>query len=285
MTDPTKVLREELAHILRQTSSSGINLVLAGGFGVLLRIDQARRSAKETLAPLPVARSTRDLDVVLPADVIVDPRATGALRRVLDDAGYEPFPGAEYYQFRKEKKVDGVEVLIKVDLFAQEPPEDAPVKRDARRIRPRHFTGLHAHRATEAIAITESPVLVPLSAGVSAATPNSFSYWILKLFALRDRIVSDEVELARQHAYDLYTLWASTDKGAWEAAQRISAGHSEHLCVLEARRFINSLFGTMPSIGTIRLREALRREGNEPDPDLIGDFCSDLLELLPPIDG
>lgn len=123
MTDPTAVLRAELADLVRDAEASGIKLVLIGGFGVLLRVELAGRRKVPTLAQrssdegpmLPVARATRDLDLLLAAELIVDPAATQRLREVLDARGYEPVPEAKYYQFQKIWREGVGDLVIKVD--------------------------------------------------------------------------------------------------------------------------------------------------------------------------
>lgn len=285
MTDPLQVLRQELARVLKETSPLGIELVLAGGFGVLLRVDIARSTETATLAPLPVARATRDLDLVMSADLIVDATRTEQLRRVLDASGYEPIASAQYYQFSKVVTTGDNEFTMKIDLFAEEPREGAPAVRDERRIRPQGFSGLHGHRATEAIAITERPVAIPLGDGVQVLTPNLFSFWLLKLVALRDRVEAEDRDHARRHAYDLYALWASTDEKGWEDSRVVSERHRDEPMVRQARGYARELFGTETSLGTIRLIEGMRQEGVDPDQALIERFATDLLELMHAIEG
>ena len=288
MTDPTAALREELAELVRDTEPKGIGLVLIGGLGVLLRVERVVREKLITLAQapgddepmLPVARATRDLDLMLGVEVIVDPAAMASLRQILDARGYEPIATAEYYQFKKVSPGPHGDLTIKVDLFAEEPADGAAVKRDDRRIRPRGYRELHAHRAREAIAIEESSVIVRLTDEISIATPNLFSFWLLKLFALRDRIESKEADEARVHAYDLYALWAATAKNDWTAAAAVSSRYQEHAIVLDANAVAEQLFGSAESFGTIRLLEALRERSGETNDDLVGRFRSDLVELL-----
>ena len=62
------------------------------------------------------------------------------------------------------------------------------------------------------------PVEIPLADEILVLTPNLFSFWLLRLFALSDRVESEDRDNARRHAYDLYALWASTDEEEWEDA-------------------------------------------------------------------
>jgi len=285
LIDPVQLLREELARLLRQTSPLGMELVLAGGFGVLLRVDHARSTEAVTLAPLATARATRDLDLVMSADLIIDAAQTEHLRRVLDEIGYEPIAAAEYYQFAKVVTTGDDELTVKIDLFAEEPDETAPTVRDERRIRPHGFSGLHAHRALEAVAITERPIEIPLSDRIHVLTPNLLSFWLLKLFALRDRVESEDRDHARRHAYDLYALWASTNEQEWEDASVVSTRHREEPAVRQARGYAADLFGTATSLGALRLIEGMRQEGANPDPARIERFATDLFELLPTVES
>lgn len=281
MSDSDPILAPELAGLVEATRPAGIDLVLVGGFGVLLRVVKARKEERETLGHLPATRSTRDLDLMLTAGVIVSADATARLREILEGRGYDSVSGTEHYQFVRVKRLGDFEATIKIDLFAEEPPEGAPVIRKERRIRPKGFNKLHGHRAEEAVAITESPVEVTLAEGITIPTPNLFSYWLLKLFALRDRIDSDEVEEARRHAFDLYALWAATNREQWTAASRVAEEHGDHPCAIEAATVVDKHFRAPSALGRIRLKEAFRSEGGSIDDEVIERFVASLEKLFP----
>lgn len=173
------------------------------------------------------------------------------------------------------------EMTVKIDLFGEEPRPDAAVTRDDRRIRPRGYRKLHGHRAEEAIAISEKPAAIPLEEGVSISTPNLFSYWLLKLFALRDRHERGQSEYAMEHVYDLYALWAATDEVGWDEAEETAARYADHPKVIEAGEIVADLFDDFEAPGTLLLRRALADRGIEVDRGLIGSFANDLRELLP----
>lgn len=278
MPDTDPILTPELRELVEATRDAGIDLVLVGGFGVLLRVVKARTEGKQTLGTLPPARSTRDLDLMLTAAVIVRPEATKELCRILEERGYSSVPGAEHYQFVRPAESD--EFTIKIDLFGEEPPEDAPVIRKERRIRPEGFSKLHGHRAKEAVAIAHSPVEVPLGEGLTVPTPNLFSYWLLKLFALRDRIDSEERQEARRHAYDMYALWAATNEEEWDAATGVAAEHRDHPCAIEAADIVEQHLSPAAALGRIRLKEAFRSEGVVVDGESIEEFVETLKTLF-----
>ncbi len=82
-----------------------------------------------------------------------------AIRQALDELGYSPVPGAEFYQFYREVTIGGAPRNLKFDfLAAPVPGEQAKtVKADVRRIRPRGATEtpMHAHKTPEAVTIEE----------------------------------------------------------------------------------------------------------------------------------
>ncbi len=88
MIDP---LKEELRTLARELRGHGIPLIIGGGYGLVLRTRMIAESGSRTLIlDFPSARSTEDLDIFLKAEVISDPKKTGAIRKALDRCGYGP---------------------------------------------------------------------------------------------------------------------------------------------------------------------------------------------------
>ena len=151
--DPLKQQLYQLAHRLR---SHDIPLIVGGGYGLLLKAKYIRELGERTrVDQLPIARSTGDVDLFLTASVIIDANSTDAIRSALDDLGYLPVPGAEYYQFYRDVEFGGTIRKTKFDFLSApiSGPDQALVKMDKRRIRPRKGTGLHAHTTPEAATI------------------------------------------------------------------------------------------------------------------------------------
>jgi len=126
----------------------------------LLKANHTRRIGAQTrLEQIPIARSTGDIDVFLTTEVITDKNNMAAIRQALDELGYSPVPGAEFYQFYREVTIGGAPRNLKFDfLAAPVPGEQAKtVKADVRRIRPRGATEtpMHAHKTPEAVTIEE----------------------------------------------------------------------------------------------------------------------------------
>jgi hypothetical protein len=149
-------LREFAAMLARE----GIPLIIGGGYGLLLKASYIQRiGARTRLGQIPVARSTGDIDVFLTTAVIIDKDRTTAIRQALDELGYSPVLGAEYYQFFREVVVGEARRDLKFDFLAA-PVSGAQakmVKVDVRRIRPCGVTEatMHAHTTPEALTIEE----------------------------------------------------------------------------------------------------------------------------------
>ena len=87
MTDP---LLSHLLDIVSDPASEG--LILAGGFGILLKQQYLQRIGAATLiATLPQGRPTRDLDFFLPLKLFVQPEHGNAVRRMLDRLEYKDY--------------------------------------------------------------------------------------------------------------------------------------------------------------------------------------------------
>lgn len=274
-----------LVELLAAADRTGLKMFLAGGLGVVLRVEFARVLGQPTLATPPVARSTRDIDLLLSATVIVDSGQMRELRGLLDALGYNPVPGAEFYQWVAG---DG----IRVDLQVETPIDLSDVQIDSRRVRPRgESVGLHARRLDEAVGCELHLVSIPLLengvlAGVGdapaalARTPNLFSYWSMKLLALRDTVQDPGQDYGRRHAYDMFALWASTTKPMWLNAGQVAAATADRAIRMETGEAAMNLFELADGLGRIRLKEALRSAGEERDSSEVDDMAADVLALF-----
>lgn len=284
MIDPLDPLIVELRALAKDLRAYGIPLIVGGGYGLLLRIDMIRQSDSRRLIPdLPFARSTEDLDLFLKAEVISDPEKTGPIREVLDRRGYEPV--VEHYQFQREIDYRGSTGKVKVDFLAALVPKEleTKVKTDRVRIRPRRGSGLHARVAPEALTIEES--LIPVDIGEDGERlvvylPHPFSYVLLKLHALRDRVDDERTDYGRHHAFDLYTTIATMTEEEWEESARIKEQHKDAPQVVEARRIVSELFADTTAVGALRLQEHTRSTGYDLAPERLNFFVESLQELI-----
>lgn len=158
MIEPS--LEGALIDLIREAKKHSIELILAGGLGVLLRVRRAQVLDKPTLAEPPVARTTHDLDFLLSPEVTIDAVQMKRFRGVLDQLGYREIETARCYQFVGGS--DGFDV--KVDLHVETPSAGVVgMKIDERRIRPHGYKQLHARRLEEALGSELYPVPIPIT--------------------------------------------------------------------------------------------------------------------------
>lgn len=111
-----------------------------------------------------LCRLTRRLDpddvrLLLGARVVADADRMDAVRAALEELGYQPVAGGEYYQWSRDLDVEGdTASRVRIDLLGQIPDDRSGVKITERRIRPHDFEGLHAHPVAEAAFIHEKTI-------------------------------------------------------------------------------------------------------------------------------
>lgn len=281
MPDP---LRIELRALARDLQARDIPLIVGGGYGLLLRAELIRSSGSRSLIPdLPTARSTEDLDIFLKAEVISDPNKTGPIREALDRRGYEPI--AKHFQFQREVEYLGRVRMVKVDFLAAPVPDELSkkVKADNVRLRPRGGKGLHAHVTPEALTVEESLIIVDIGEGdesLAIYLPHPFSYLLLKLYALRDRIHDERTSYGQHHAFDLYATIAMMTEAEWEECLRLKHKHEDAPRVIEAHHIATNLFADTTAIGALRLQEHVRSTGYNLSEEQLNIFLETLHELL-----
>jgi hypothetical protein len=223
--------------------------------------------------------------VFLTNEVIIDKNNMAAIRQALDELGYSPVLGAEYYQFFREVTIGGAPRSLKFDFLAAPVlGEQAKKMRvDVRRIRPRGATEapMHAHTTPEALTVEEHLLAVDIGEAdkrVEVCLPHPFSYVLLKLFALRDQIDNEEKKFGRHHAFDIYSSWAMMTEEEFEQAEQLRAAYSDVGVMPEALEIAHALFADENSPGMIRLKEHARLQNVE----LVetGAFISDIRTLF-----
>jgi hypothetical protein len=174
---------------------------------------------------------------------------------------------------------------VKIDLLAAPVSGDkkATVRQDRRRIRPRAGEGLHAHTTPEALTVEDLAQPVDLGGNEPSVVylPHPFSYLLLKLFALRDRIDDEAKGRGAYHAFDIYRTVAMMTSGEWEESVQMQARYATTEPVAEAGWLVKELFSSPESPGTVRLREHARAVGEQIPPENLRAMIDDLHELLP----
>lgn len=281
MIDP---LREELRALIRELQSRGIPLIIGGGYGLVLRTEMIAKSGSRTLIPdFPSARSTEDLDIFLKAEVISNSEKTGPIREALDRCGYEPV--VPNFQFQREIDYRDRSRSVKVDFLAAPVPAElsTSVKVDPVRIRPRSGQGLHAHVTPEALTVEESMILIDIGEGEESLTvylPHPFSYLLLKLYALRDRLDDQDADNGRHHAFDLYTTIATMTEREWDESRSIKDTYKDTPQVIEARNIASDLFADRTALGSLRLQEHARRTGYTLSQERLDFFLDSVRQLM-----
>jgi hypothetical protein len=276
------LLLRELGGIAERAKPLGTPLIIGGGVGLLLRDQRIRARGSRTLRSYPALRATSDLDLFLGAEIIADPHLMRGLRAVLDQEGFEPIGGTEYYQFVKQMPEGSALPAVKVDLLAAPPPEhDLMV--DERRIRPRGFRGLHAHVTPEALTIEDGLVEVLVPSGTSAVgvlLPHPFSYVILKLFAFRDRRDDPDKQFGRYHAFDIYTSVAMMNEEEFSEGREMRRRYADSPELREAQGIAASFFSSPTDLGLLRMREHMREARISKEAVDLDGFLLDLRDIF-----
>lgn len=276
------LLVDELCRIARRLAGDGISLIVAGGVGLLLRDQHIRETEAATLRAYPRLRATSDIDLFLSAEIISDEQKTQRIRRLLDELGYKPVETAKYYQFQRPLDDGAGLQVLKIDLLAPAAESDN-VKITTRRIRPHGFNELHAHVTPEAVTVEEYLTRVSLDCEGGKGLvylPHPFTYVVLKLFALRDRVDDPGKEYGRYHAFDIYVALSMMTEVEYEQAIELAKRFSGTPQLEEARSIVDEFFGDVAGLGVIRIREHVRAVSiPEDDLDLAG-LVTDLADLF-----
>jgi hypothetical protein len=246
----------ELIHFAKCFNQEDIPTIVAGGYGLVLKNRWLRDTDERTIySNLPPARSTADIDLFLTIEVISDAEKAQYIREELNRRGYEPVQGAENYQFIRELTAGR---SLKIDLLTPEPQNDEDdIRIKAQRVRPEGASNtIHGRKVPEAISLEENVRELQIIGQNDKATvylPDPFTYYLLKLFALRDR--RNEPLLARHHAFDMYLNLGMMTEDEWDQARQIFDTYQETRIVTEAKELTERFFGDLEAEGILRLRE------------------------------
>ena len=281
-------LRTALLDLLQRLEGSDVTLIIGGGFGILLKIEHVQKSRARTLLNAwPEPRSTNDIDLFLRPELLINSYKVKPLADAISDLGYKVVEGAEKYQFVKPGPTGGRAGSLKLDILTGPRSSFAGtgLRTDERRVRPNPSVGLHAHPVDEVPTLEENLLTVSVAGKLSSGEiredevllPHPFSFLMMKLFALHDRLDDKEKDFARYHALDIYAIAAATTENEWESALAMRNRHRDHPFVIRAAELAYDYFSQRTSRGMIRLRESQYYRADFQ----IDEFTSALLELFP----
>jgi hypothetical protein len=275
----------ELANQLRMHD---IPLIVGGGLSLYLRTFLTQKVRSPRYPRRVTQRSTKDIDIFLTSDLIVDSGKITSLRDSLVSLGYKP--KTKYFQFTKEITLSGSRREIAIDILSAPPKDEDALKIKIRkpRIKPTDVENFHAYLVNEARGINLGPIPVESFSKLSGKTkvsnlfvPSSFNYIILKLHAFRDRVNDESVDLGRHHAYDIFAIVTDMDKNDWENAARHLQAEKESDYIKSSITVINEYFSSPTSLGILRLQEnQLFKKYSSEFSTYLSDFCSDLRSLF-----
>lgn len=267
------------------------NLIIGGGLGLYLKQEHLRQSGVQTLLPLPKlppARVTRDIDMFLRAEIVADAERFRQIRSTLDSLGFTPIDGGKYFQFTRNVGATRVDIDL---LLGPCETHAGEIRISGERARPKKQNPkveLHARHTPDALSIEADAMPMPISGNRATGgqshtcqvmIPCPFTYAIMKLGALDDRLNDQNKNDGRHHAMDLYRIVGLQTENEEDQSKRLAKEFANDPQLQAALARIESLFATPKSPGSLRLLEYQRDNPGVPPIDLDW-FESELRELL-----
>lgn len=267
----------------------GIPLIIGGGFSQYIRTLYFNKVQSLRYPSKILQRSTKDIDLFLTADIIVDSKKVSEITSILSKLNYEV--KTPNYQFKKVIQYVDSPKEIEVDILTEPPNEKDSDKvkiKNKQRIKPVGVKNFHAFMHKEAYLL--SSFLVKASSYVEPQLqtkfkniylPSSFSFLVMKLHAFRDRINDTNKEFGKHHAYDIFTTIRNMDEADWKTAVQQRKYYQGKNIFIESNKIVRQFFDSEISNGIIRIKEneLFQRRKNLFNKD-IENFMKDLNELF-----
>jgi len=262
-------------------------VMIGGGLGLYLKQRDIEGQEKlETLIESelwPPARTTEDIDMFLPTEIVIDAGDMQSVRNTLDELGYEA--KVNYFQFVKTTDRGEVKVDLLTGSKGDEDREQLNIKNF--RVRPKQKIALHAYLTEEAICINQEPLIVSVEdtrpdskqSSIDVQVPNAFTYLVMKLHAFQDRVENKEKEMGIHHGLDAYRIVAMLTSEEYEMIKRLMIENRDTDAVQETARIIRGYFKDEKALGALRLREGAKKSGLELELDVVKEFVSILNEF------
>lgn len=281
------LLISSLIELTKELERYSIPLIVGCGLSLYLRTVIFKKKYSSRYPKRVLQRSTKDIDIFLSSDLIVDPIKIGIIRDTLNSLGYKPV--TKYFQFSKEYP-SFLNRNILIDILSAPPStkEENKITIKGVRIKPIGIEEFHAYLVKEAKDISLGLIPVNDLSNFHKDTqisnlyiPSSFNYLILKLHAFRDRVEDASVEFGQHHAYDIFATITNMDHSDWENAEYHlnQSRNLEH--IKSSQSIISTFFSEKNRKGILRLQEnkLYQRYKTEYD-SYLSDFIADLKTLF-----
>lgn len=143
---------------------------------------------------------------------------------------------------------------------------------------------MHGYLTEEAVTPEENFIALTVTDennSIDIFLPHPFTYLVLKLFALRDRLEDEEKDFGAYHSFDIYRIIAMMTEQEFEQAIAMRDKFADEPKIQEARTIVNELFSSTDSTGILRLRQHIRSVEIELEDENIMGMIEDLKELFP----
>lgn len=275
-------LIDALIELAKLLEGKGIPLIVGGGLSLYIRTIFLTKKRSPRYPKKVLQRSTKDIDIFLTSDIIINPEKIMIIRDSLEVLGYKP--KTRFFQFINEKE-NGKDVVIDILSAPPNPKDIEKTKISKPRIKPKGIERFHAYLVQEAIGLSIGIINVrEVTNEIKFSNiylPSSFIYIILKLHAFRDRISDDSKDNGRHHAYDIFATVTDMDQADWDNAKEHYNKEFNSDYVKTSQKIIKEYFSDVTQMGIIRLKENELYDRNKDEfINYISDFIRDLKELL-----
>ena len=272
-----EIILNHLFEFLDSCKQKQLSILIGGGLGLYLkRKNIEEHQLKTRQLHLPAIRSTSDIDVFLPLEILTQADKMSALKEILKKLNYKP--KVNYIHFIKSLESG---ISLKIDILSQIPKNLDGFKIKKPRIRRNDVEKLHAYMVPEAIDLDVHKQKIDLIINdkkISIFVPHPFNFIILKLFAFRDRINDEKTDYGRHHVFDVFTIISMLTKNEWQEVNNLYQKYKNDNTIKETCKIINQYFFSNDLLGIIRLKENTFFKYPE---QVVEEFILDIKELFP----
>jgi len=285
---------DRLAQLIDALPKPQPPFLVVGGMGLYLRQNTLQRDVNRSpLVPVsdwPIARTTEDIDLLLPVEILVQPESMSQISAALTRLGYDSI--MDFLRFTlPEGQGPGKIDLLGGPITAEQRDQ---VKINGLRIRSRPAANppLHARPTPEALASDQFPFVTEVRSVRTDGTPlvcrvqvpNPFTYLLMKLHAYRDAATS-ALPLKRQqapkHAADLFRIVAMLDPAEFRQARQLQQEHQAAAPSRTARETVQQDFAREDHLGHLALIDQSQRTSHRFTPAHAARFRETLAAIFP----